>query len=137
MGIWTGFWMKGLIHDLFVFFTDNHIRFHGKIFSSFFGWPYLAIFALIGLFCYHVFRVCTPREKIKYASLAVGIFFLVLALLCYFDSNIKIVECTACDDGIRTLEYSDIRYERIIFASLALALLPIGIKYIRGQRRGD
>lgn len=138
VGLWTEFWIREFILDLFVFFTDNHIRFRGKIFIPlFFGWHYSAIFALIGLFCYHAFRVCTLREKIKYASLAVCIFFLVLAVLCYFDSNIKIIECTACDDGIRTLEYSDIRYERIIFASLALALLPIGIKYIRSQRRGD
>lgn len=137
VGLWTEFWIKRFIQDLFVFFTDHHIRFHGKVFILFFGWHYWIIFALCGLFCYHVFRVCTLREKIKYASLAVGIFFLVLAVLCYFDSNIKIIECTACDDGIRTLEYSDIRYERIIFASLALSLLPIGIKYVRSQRRSD
>ncbi|AYB35005.1 hypothetical protein [Chryseolinea soli] len=137
VGIWTEFWIKGFIHDLFTFFTDNHIRFHGKIFRSFFEWHYLAIFALIGLFCYHAFRVCTLPEKIKYAGLAVSIFFLALALICYADSYVKIIECTACDDGVRTLEYSDIRYERIIFTSLALSLLPIGIKRIRSQRAND
>lgn len=137
VGLWTEFWIQGFIQDLFVFFTDGHIRFHGKIFIPFFGWHYSAIFALIGLFCYHAFRICTLPEKIKYSCLTVCIFFLMLAVICYIDSNIKIIECTACDDGIRTLEYSDIRYEWIIFSSLALSLLPIGIKYVRSQKRSD
>jgi hypothetical protein len=138
IGLWSAFWIKEFIQDLFVFFTDHHIRFHGKIsLPLFFGWHYPAIFALIGLFCYYAFQVCTLREKIKYACLTVCIFFFVLALICYFDSNIKIIECTACDDGIRTLEYADIRYERIIFTSLALSLLPIGIKRIRKRGRSD
>lgn len=43
----------------------------------------------------------------------------------YFDSSIKLLECTACDDGTRVLRYNDIRYDSIFVISLIISLLPV------------
>jgi len=59
--------------------------------------------------------------------LVLTIFGIVLIGISALDANMKIIECTACDDGIRKLHWNEIKYGNILGISLILSLIPSGI----------
>lgn len=42
----------------------------------------------------------------------------------YFDGKLRLIECSKCDNGIRTLKYNDIAYDQIMILSIFVGLLP-------------
>ena len=54
------------------------------------------------------------------------------------DSKLKLIECTACDNGLRTLEYNNILYDRIMILALISALLPwVFTEFINRKKNGS
>lgn len=51
------------------------------------------------------------------------------------DANIKVIECTACDDGIRNLNWNDINYGLIIGSSAIISIIPSLIKIIKQNKK--
>lgn len=140
-GLAIGFWvemksgLRYLIQNLYETLTHHHIQFHGKEFPLFFTPYYYPACGLVGMLVYFGMRNLLWREKVKYAFIAIIIFFVSLTSICYLDANLKIIECTACDDGIRSLSYNEINYSLIILSCAILSATPIAIKQIRNFQR--
>ena len=63
------------------------------------------------------------------------IFGIALFGISALDANMKIIECTACDDGIRKLHWNEIKYGNILGASSILSIIPSGILLIKKWKK--
>lgn len=77
----------------------------------------------------------TQRQKAINLTLTVSILILITIFICYIDSSIKLIECTACDDGTRVLNYDDIKYDKIFVTCLIIALIPASLTDIKGRTK--
>ena len=74
----------------------------------------------------------TQRTKIlKNGIFLVVIFIVALIGISAIDANLKIIECTACDDGIRKLGYNEINYGIILSISAIVSLIPSLVTLIK------
>jgi hypothetical protein len=62
------------------------------------------------------------------------LFFLTTIVTSYFDSCIKVKECTVCEVNKRELNYNDINYNFHFVTSLIFALLPLGLGFLKNNR---
>ena len=85
---------------------------------------YVASFGLFTASFYYFLTNQTNRQRVINIVLAFVVFVISTILNCYFDGTVKLIECTACDNGTRTLEYNDIKYDIIFITSLILAISP-------------
>jgi hypothetical protein len=132
VGIWTRADLRKFIQALFRFLTENHIRFHGGKDFVFFGpaWYYLA-FGVFGAMFYLSKNKLQMRGKIQRGFFEVLIFFISLIAICYYDGAMKIMVCTACNDGTRSIHYNEVHYDLIVVCSLMLSMIPAGIKLLK------
>jgi hypothetical protein len=138
VGIWTRADLRKLIQALFRFSTENNIRFHGGKDFYFFGpvWYYLA-FGIFGAMFYLSKDKLQMRGKIQNGIFEVFIFFISLIAICYYDSTMKIMVCTACNDGTRSIHYNEVHYDLIVVCSLMLSMMPAGIKLLKQLVRAE
>jgi len=68
---------------------------------------------------------------IRNSLLSVLIFITTVIGISALDANLKVAECTACDDGIRILHWNDISYGMILGISIILAIFPSLISIIK------
>lgn len=113
---------RGIIQGLYRWTTSDGISFSGKNFYLF-GSP-LFFFGLASTFV--VFYLINNKKSQIFKNLALGSLLFILTLIVFsaIDANMKIIECTACDNGIRTLHWNDINYGRILGLSSILSLAP-------------
>lgn len=87
------------------------------------------------------FFVIRQKTRQRFLNIIFTLFFLVIStiLYCYFNSSIKLIECTACDTGTLTLNFNDINYDKIFVISLMISAIPtltIEIRrFIKKQRK--
>ena len=114
------------IRHLYSSLTDNKISFeHPRKYFHFASDLFVFSFGLyMTLLSYLIFKQ-TPRQRIINSLLTFILFPFTVLLYSYFDGLIKLVECTACDDGTRVLKYNDIRYDSIFVISLIISLIPV------------
>lgn len=108
---------------LFKLFNGDKIIFIGKNFHLFASIKFVVAF---GLFCSLTFLALNRNKfyntlnAILYIS---ATFLLTTTLISLLDSKRLILECTACNDGIRRLTYNEITYDLYFMTSLLVSLL--------------
>jgi hypothetical protein len=121
------------VRFLFIFFQGNKIKFFGKNFhlfaTSYFVISFGVFSALMTMLLYRE----NKRRRLVYLFLSVLLFFITTAVTTYIDSFGKVVECTACQDGIRSLHYNAVNYDFHFIISLLVALLPLLLWFLKMQ----
>ena len=116
---------RSFVRHFFKYFFQNKIQFVGKNFHLFASNYFVISF---GVFCV-IFITLIKEKTVK--SIFSNIFFVIILfvattiVLSYIYSLMKIAECTACDDGIRKLQFNEINYDFIFITSLLVSLVPL------------
>ena len=74
-------------------------------------------------------------QLLKNGLISILIFGILLIGISAIDANFKIVECTACDDGIRKLHWNEINYGLIIGVSAIISIIPSLIRIIKLRKK--
>ena len=119
---------RGIIQDIFIWSTTNKIQFIGKNFFIFSNKLYYLVFGI-----WFIILTFENLEKkftkvLKNGILSLIIFWISLIGISIIDANVKVLECTACDDGIRKLRWNVINYNQIMTMSVIISLVPSLIK---------
>jgi hypothetical protein len=101
---------RTLVQKLYILLSRGNIVFVGKNFHLFPSVLLLISFVL-GLIVFYgllVFR----RRRVGIGQVIVSVisFIAVLAIVCAYDANSKVLTCTACNDGKFRLHYNTIEY---------------------------
>ena len=92
----------------------------------------------IALFNIIVLNMIFTQQKQKiFINLIFSIvgFSISIFLFSLLDSKIKILQCTACDNGFIKLDYDDLKYDRIMLIALIIAIIPWLIALIINRKR--
>ena len=123
---------RKIIRYLYVALSNGKISFF--IPKKYLHFPRAKFILSFGFFmitlCFLIYR---QTNKQRVINITLGLFLFVASILihCYFDSLFKIIECTACNDGIRKLRYNEINYDVIFISSLVLTIIPVATTEIR------
>lgn len=130
--------VRWLIQELFMSSTNNAIFFYGKSFhffpSAYFTFGF-GLYAVVLISFLKSFRFKGIVLFLAYTLLSFAAFFY---LICYVVAFMKIVECTACSDGRRGLQYHEINYDGIFMSALTFSMIPLTIYFFvkkNGQNR--
>lgn len=122
------------IQIIFLWSTSNRIKFTGKNFylfgSNFYSLSIGISFFVLTLENLNQRLTVISKNGIMYL-LTFGISLIVISAI---DANIKVIECTACDDGIRSLHWNGINYGLIIGTSAIISIIPSLVKIIRTKK---
>jgi hypothetical protein len=126
--------LRSIVLDSYQWTTNNGIQFVGKNFHLFASPVYYSAFGItFSLLALDLFS--SPFKKIIInGAIAILIFTIVLTVICAIDANLKIAECTACDDGIRKLRYNEVNYGLIIGISAIMAGIPSLIRVLKNRK---
>lgn len=125
IGLFAEVELREIIQKLYITLTGGRISFIGKNIRLFATEYYCLTFGFWSGSLWLLNRNRTFKQTGLTLVLTTLTFFMMLVFLCYMDSNIKLVECTACDDGTRQLHViHDISYDLIITISLVTSLVP-------------
>lgn len=135
IGIMVAFYLDSVLRNqvqyIFQWSTSNRIKFVGKDFHFLSTNFYYLSFGVSFL----VFSIANLNKKIvliiKNSLLSVLIFTIAMIGISALDANLKIAECTACDNGIRILHWNDISYGLILGISIILSITPILVSIIK------
>ena len=126
----AGFFRE-LIQHIYVFATSNKIRFIGKNFYIYIDPVYYLSFA----FATSLLVLSNWGKKystiIKNGILFISLFGIMIFIISAFDAHFKIIECTACGNGIRYLHWNEISYWKILGISSLTGILPTLIKFYK------
>ncbi|MGS2764624.1 hypothetical protein [Sinomicrobium sp. M5D2P9] len=135
--IFADSFFRYIIQDLFQWTTNNGIQFVGKDFYLFGNPIYFTSFG----FAFLIFSIANRKEEtlkiFRNGILLILMFGIALIGFSALDANLKIIECTACNDGIRQLGYNEIKYGLILTTSAVISIIPSFIKIIKNiKKRG-
>jgi hypothetical protein len=134
IAIFSDSFFRQLIQDLFQWTTNNGIQFGGKDFHLFGNPIYFTSFGLAFL----IFSIANKKTKIQKIVLNGIILILIFGILLIgisaLNANLKIIECTACRNGIRRLGYNEINYGLILATSTLLSIIPNLIVILKNRR---
>ena len=115
---------RSLIQDIFQWSTSDKIQFVGKNIFIFSNKLYFLTFG-IGIL---ILTLENFNQKLiqvlKSITITLLIFGILLIVISFIDANIKVAECTACNDGIRKLNWNEINYGFILGASAIISIIP-------------
>lgn len=127
--------LRNIVIDLFQSTTNGNIQFVGKDFYLFTP-PFFYLSFGISFMIFGIEATSNKAtDNLKNGILWIGIFSLALVSICAFDANVKIMECTACDDGIRKLGYSELYYGLILGICALLSGLPSLTRLIKNRNK--
>ena len=72
---------------------------------------------------------------LKVGIINIIIFGILLIGISTINANLKVIECTACDDGIRKLNWNEINYGLIIGTSIIISIIPNLIRIIKRRKK--
>ena len=126
--------LRYLIQDLYKLSTNNAIHFYGKgLHIS--GFLYYIWFG-VGILTFWIsIEQSSLKQKLIRGALMVGIFLISLIAICYIDSNLRLMRCTACEDGTLGMGYNEINYEMNVLCSFMIALIPSIMSMIKIKRK--
>ena len=125
IGIMSEDSLHKLVRQLYESFTYNKIRFDIPKFDLyFFSIPFIITLGIYFIFLIFLFSRISKNKRLINSILTLVFLVSFFLISCYFGANLKLVECTACDDGILILKYSDIGYIKIFSVSLLTSLIP-------------
>lgn len=122
---------RELIQDIFKWSTSDKIKFVGKNFYVFSNKLYFISFGIGFLILTLQNLKHNLYEIFKSVIMSLSLFGIVLFGISTMDANLKIIECTACEDGIRKLHWNDINYGLIIGISVFIGIIPSLIQIIK------
>ncbi len=122
---------REIIQDIFKWSTSDKIRFVGKNMYIFSDKTYYVTLGMIPLILTLENLNKKPAEFLKNGIICLLIFGISLIGISAIDANIKVMECTACDDGIRKIHWNGINYGLIIGTSAIISIIPSLIRIIK------
>jgi amino acid transporter len=127
---------RDLIRNLYQQLTENKITFknYGKYFHFASG-EFISAFVIFLISIFILLKRLENRQRIRNAILGILLLIISTVIFCYIDSNGKLIECTACDNGKRVLEFNDINYDLIFISSLIFGIIPTVVTEIRNRNR--
>lgn len=126
---------RNVVLFLLQYFNGEHIHFIGKNFHLFASYTFIFSAGIYSLLVY-IFIKNFPNKQII-INLLSNICILVITTLVTvkLDSEIMVLNCTACDDGILTIDYSQINHDKYFIMSLGSSLLYLSIKFLVTLRK--
>lgn len=122
-----------LVRFFFHLFQGDKIKFVGKNFHLFAS-PYFVIsFGLFSVLLAMLLYGQSKTRRFAYLFSAIILFFITTIATTFIDSTGYVVECTACQDGIRNLHYNAINYDFHFITSLVFGLLPLLWTFLKKQ----
>lgn len=112
------------IQNIFLWSTSNRIRFTGKNFHLFSSNFYYLSFGIAFLLFSLGNLNQGLKQIIKNGVLSILIFIIAVIGIASVDANIKVVECTACNDGVRAIHWNGINYGLILGVSIIISVVP-------------
>lgn len=120
-----------IIQNIFRWTTDNRIQFSGKYFILLTS-DYFFLSIGIGFFLVTFDNVKRKSSQVIVNSLvAISLFCLSVFSVSALDANFRVIQCTACRDGIIELQKSAVNYDLIVILSVSVAVIPSLIRIIR------
>ncbi|MFD2561160.1 hypothetical protein [Aquimarina rubra] len=134
IAFYTESFFREIIQNIFKWSTSDKIRFVGKNFFIFSNKIHFLTFG-IGLLILTIENLNQKLTQIaKSGIISLLIFGILIIGISSVDANIKVVECTACDDGIRKLSWNEINYGLIIGLSAIISIIPSLIRIIKRKK---
>ncbi|WP_250432474.1 hypothetical protein [Hanstruepera flava] len=131
LGFYFEGYFRGIIQDVFRFSTSDRIQFVGKNILIFSDRTFEYIFGL-ALMIFSLANIgLKPKRILKNIMLFLLIFGISIIGISAIDGNIKVAECTACDNGIRKIHWNEINYGLIISISAIISIVPSLIRIIK------
>jgi amino acid transporter len=127
---------REFIRNLYELLTENKISFknYGK-------YLHFASVEFISAFLMFLVSTCIllkrQEKKQRARNIILGLLLLIISTItfCYIESNGKLMECTACNNGKKVMEFNDINYDLIFISSLIFGILPAIVTEIRNRNR--
>lgn len=116
---------RQFIRFLYKYFTDDKLIFIGKNFHLFASLKFVLTFSI---FCSVLFFALSRNifyNKIKAIFYSFLIWFLTINILSFIDSKGLVIQCTACNDGIKRINYNEINYDSNFVLSILTTLLVV------------
>lgn len=126
---------RKLVRFLFKFFNGDNIQFIGKDFHLFPSNSFVTIFGLFVSFTFLLLKYSSRPKRTKRVGLTIFAFFAMTFLITALDSKRLIIDCTACDDGIRKLTFNEITYDKYFIISLTTATIYLLTTYLIERKR--
>ena len=133
--LYTESFFRQIIQDIFKLSTFDKIIFVGKNFYVFSDKTYYIMLGVVPLMLTLEHLNKKPTKFLKNGIICLLIFGVSLIGISAVDANIKVVQCTACDNGIRKLNWNGIYYGRIISSSAMISIIPSLIRIIKRKSR--
>ena len=119
-----------LVRHFFKFFQKDKINFIGNDFH-FPSLYFVVSFGLFSVILTMLLRELSTKARIIYLVLAIILFFITTITTSYIDSFGKVVECTICNDGVRSLNYNEVKYDFHFFTSIVVGVLPLFLIFLK------
>lgn len=124
---------------LYEILSNHNISFHHPAKNIHFASGYFV--SSIGAFFVIIFNFIFNQKKHQILlNMVISLVLFTTSIVVYsaMDSKLKLIECTACENGLRTLEYNNILYDRIMILALISTLLPwVFTEFINRKKNGS
>ena len=137
IALYSESFFREIIQDIFKWSTSDKIKFVGKNMYIFSDKTYYITLGIIPLIKTLENLKKKPTEFLKNGIICLLIFAISLIGISAIDANIKVAECTACDDGIRKLHWNEINYGLIIATSAIIAIIPSLIRIVKRMKKAS
>jgi len=126
---------RQLVRFLFKFFNGDNIQFFGKNFHLFASDIFVGTFGLFTSLTFLLLKFSSRPNRLKRVCVTVSIFFAMTIIITALDSKRLIIECTACDDGIRRLTFNQPTYDKYFVISLTTAFAYLLMTFLLERKR--
>jgi hypothetical protein len=126
---------RQLVRFSFKIFNGDNIKFFGKNFHLFPSDSFIVAFGLFTTLTFLLLKFSSRPNRLKKIVLTVIVFFATTILVTALDSKRLIIECTACDDGIRRLTFNQVTYDKYFIISLTVAFTYLLTTYLLERKR--
>jgi hypothetical protein len=126
---------RQLVRFLFKFFNGDNIQFFGKNFHLFASDIFVGTFGLFTSLTFLLLKFSSRPNRLKRVCVTVSIFFAMTIIITALDSKRLIIECTACDDGIRRLTFNQPTYDKYFVISLTTAFVYLLLTFLLERKR--
>ena len=126
---------RQLVRFSFKFFNGDNIQFFGKNFHLFPSDSFVVAFGLFTSLTFLLLKFSSRPNRLKRTYLTIIFFFATTILVTAFDSMRLVVECTACNDGIRRLHFNQPAYDKYFIISLTTAIAYLLTSFLFERKR--
>jgi len=123
---------RELIRFLFRFFSNSKISFiYPRKYIHFATGEFVISFGIFLTVFVLILKRQTLRQKLINLFLTIFLFSISICIYSYFDSQLRLIECTNCINGQRSLNLNEIKYDTIFIISLIIGIIPSLITEIK------